>query len=232
MSLLKAIIASLVAGNPQDILFKAIPENTSNRNDKAATAEYREAMDEMVAALHKAWDGRQDSERPTADDVFHGYQQFKHAYEKARNHKKRRILFNAFWNSFKPEFYDDGVREILWEKLEELEYPDLVFLKRVLENTDPKEKDTTHYEHDGEDDSLGQWRGNQLPVRESEEGAEYAERLSRYNLVEIESSETRSILLVSWKGLASKLKKFALDDFFENYEAEKSKNEAADKPAA
>ena len=67
----------------------------------------------------------------------------------------------------------------------------------------------------------GKWRGNQLAVRESEVEAEYAERLSRQNLVEIETSDTRAVLLVSWKGLALHVKKFALDEF-ELYEAEKT----------
>lgn len=232
MSILKAILESLASGNPQDILFQAIPESTANANDKAASAEYKDAMDEMVAALHKAWEGKRDSERPTAEDVFHGYQQFKRAYENARNHRKRRILFNAFWNSFKPEFYEDGIREILWAKVEELEYPDFIFLKKVLESTDPKKKSTLFFEHehgieDGGSHARGKWRGNQFPVRESEEDAEYADRLSRYNLVEIESSETAAVLLVSWKGLAPKLKKFALEEFFENYGNEMKE----DKPA-
>ena len=221
MSLVKAILAALIKGNPQDVLFKAIPESMSNGNDKAAAAEYRDAMDEMVTALHKAWDGRDDSERPTAEDVLHGYQQFKHAYEQARNHKKRRILFNAFWNSFKPEFYEDGVREILWAKVEALEYPDFIFLKKVLDTTDPKKSNGWFFES-VQEGGRGKWRGDQLPVLNSHEDTEHAERLSHQGLVDLEGSETPGILLVSWKGLAPKLKKFALDEFFQNYEPEKS----------
>lgn len=232
MSIFKAILASLIAGNPQDVLFKAIPESFNNGNDKATGVEYRDTIDEMVVTMYRHWEGRKDSERPTADDVFHGYQQFKHAYENTHNHKKRRILFNAFWNSFKPEFYEDGLREILWKKLESLEYPDLVFLKKVLETTDPKESDSI-YGDDNNDDgnsSRGQWRGNQCPVRESEEGAEYAQRLSQLNLVEIEPSRTKAILLVSWKGLAPKLKKFALDEF-ELFEGDKPSSDTSGQPA-
>ena len=226
VSLIKAILSSLITGNPQDVLMAAIPESFSNRNDKATAAEYRDTLDEMLVTMYRHWEGRKDSERPTADDVFHGYQQFKHAYENTHNHKKRRILFNAFWNSFKPEFYEEGLREILWEKVEQLEYPDFIFLKKVIEKTDPKEYTSYYYENDMniEDDGphgRGKWRGNQLAVRESEVEAEYAERLSRQNLVEIETSDTRAVLLVSWKGLALQVKKFALDEF-ELYEAEKT----------
>ena len=63
MSLVKAILAALIKGNPQDVLFKAIPESMSNANDKAASVEYRDAMDEKVAAMYRAWEGREDHER-------------------------------------------------------------------------------------------------------------------------------------------------------------------------
>ena len=138
MSLVKAILAALIKGNPQDVLFKAIPESVSNANDKAASSEYRDAMDEMVAAMYRAWEGREDHERPTAEDVFQGYHRFKRAYETAGNHKKRKILFNAFWNRFKPEFYAEGLSNILWDKVEELEYPDFIYLKKLVDSQNPK----------------------------------------------------------------------------------------------
>ncbi|MBP6703224.1 MAG: hypothetical protein KA385_06930 [Vicinamibacteria bacterium] len=224
MRLIKSLLASYIEGNPQDILFAAIPESSANSNDRAAAAEYRDAIDEMVVALQRQWEGRKDSERPTADDVFHGYKQFKDAYQHTHNNKKRRILFNAFWNSFRPEFYDEGISKILWEKIEALEYPDFIFLKTVLEKTDPAKK-TSIFGESAFEGGRGQWGGDQIPVRSSDAEAEYAERLSHQNLVEIEHSKTRGVLLVSWKGLAPKLKKFALDEF-ELYEEEKSPPES------
>ena len=177
-------------------------------------------MQDIVLELSEKWKNFEERDRPTASDVEKGLAKLAEAYHRTNNNRKRKILWNAFWSSFKPEFYDEGVANILWEKVEALEYPDFVLLAEVLEKTDPKKKGVVFQQsvHQG---GLGNWNGDQLPLRTSDEKAEYAERLSQQGLVDIEQRDTRGVLLVSWRGLAPKLKKFALDEF-ERYEAEKS----------
>lgn len=189
-------------------------------NDEKANKEFAKQLQEMVLAQEE-WKNHKESEKPRPEDVLHGYEQLKAASAATRSNKKRKVLFNAFWNSFKPEFYAEGVCEILWAKVEALEYPDFIFLKKVLDSTDPKKSNGWFFES-VQEGGRGKWRGNQLPVFHSDEDAEYAERLSHQGLADLEPSETQGILLVSWKGLAPKLKIFALDEFFENYEPEQS----------
>jgi hypothetical protein len=224
MSKLDAIKA-VVTANPVDLVAAMVDAVGANSNDAKTNAEFQELVQDIVLELSEKWKNFEERDRPTASDVEKGLAKLAEAYHQTNNNRKRKILWNAFWNSFKPEFYDEGIANILWEKVEALEYPDFIFLAKVLDNTDPKEKSSMYFEHDssiedGGAHGRGGWRGNQLPVRESEEEAEYADRLSHQNLVEVENSESRAVLLVSWKGLAPKLKKFALDEF-EKYEAEK-----------
>lgn len=169
-------------------LEKLLPDS----NDAKANRAFDVQIHEMVLAQQAPyWKDQKESERPSVDDVIHGYKQFQEAAAKAHSNKKRRVLFNAFWNSFKPEFYIDGVREILWAKVEQLEYADLIFLKKVL-----SDKSKSH------------------PIGKNTPEIEFAERLEKLGLVQFTSTEERGgSRPVSYKGLACKMEEFALEEF-------------------
>ena len=216
MSKLEAIKA-LASANPVDVVAAIVDAVGANSNDAKAKAEFADLVEDTVHELHKKWKDFEDRQRPTASDVTKGLAKLADAYHRANTHKKRKLLWNAFWSTFKPEFYNEGVGNILWEKVEGLEYPDVLFLGKVLEKTDPQKRNSLYQEsvHSG---GRGSWHGDQLPVHQSDEESEYADRLRQHGLVEIEHSDTRGMLLVSWIGLAKKLRAFALEEWWKDSE--------------
>lgn len=175
------LIKAAATANPIDLLVAAVEAMRTNPNDASAKASFEELMQEIVLETSKKWKDFEDRDRPTPSDVAQGLAKLAEVYRRTNNNRKRKLLWNAFWNSFNPEFYDAGIANILWEKVEALEYPDFIFLKKVLEKTDPSERDGWYFEHEG---GRGKWRGNQLPILNSEEDAEYAERLSHQGLLD------------------------------------------------
>ena len=167
---------------------KLLPDTQDVKSEK----EFAKQLHEMVLVQEEPyWKDKEASEKPSVDDVFHGYKQFQEAAAKAHSNRKRRVLFDAFWNSFKPEFYVDGIREILWAKVMQLEYADLLFLKKTL-----SDKSKSH--------SIGK---NTPEI-------EFAERLEKLGLVYFTSMEEKGgSRSISYKGLADKMAAFALEEF-------------------
>jgi hypothetical protein len=73
-----------------------------------------------------------DPFRPTDGDVAHALKRLGAAYAGAGSHGKRRILWNAFFSYFKPEFYREGMNKHLMRIAEEIEYPECRWLAQHL----------------------------------------------------------------------------------------------------
>lgn len=117
-------------------------------NNQKATEAFREQVDAMLldraqeghalAALREcvvndeAWRGHPPHMRPAVEDLAAIIADFGRAYGKARSHGKRKMLFNAFFRSFDPKFYRDGMNRHLMALAEELEYPEARLLARRL----------------------------------------------------------------------------------------------------
>ena len=127
-------------------------------NTEPATATYREEMDNVVVdtaqkleqleqvmtALMKMvvrqedWKNQSTSERPTSGDVAARAEEFARASVRAGSHGKRKILWNAFFSSFKPEFYRGGWSGHMWRIAEQIEYPECYFLAKCLAESKPQ----------------------------------------------------------------------------------------------
>ena len=131
-----AVCGVPAGGEVVDLAAEIVLKHRANPDDRAAEAKFRQlhaGIENNVSAHSAKYKG---SRPPSSDDVEQGLIRFAKAYKKAGSPDKRWVFFNAFHNSFRPEFYNEGMAQILWPKVEALEYPDLEFLQKVLK--DPK----------------------------------------------------------------------------------------------
>lgn len=201
------IIYSALTGDLPGALF-ALAEKLSGRTqDAAVEKQLGEFTQDLLLRLEREWKGRRLEDLPKSGDVLKALVRYYEAYRGTEDNQKRRILFNAFFNSFRPDFYDQSLSRRLWEKVENLEYPDYLLLAKVLEKTDPKERSTWWF---GENNGL-KWRGDQLPVDEASEEYEWARHLEGEGLVSIDHGDN-GYVFVSRQGLADRVKEFALKE--------------------
>lgn len=206
MSKLEAI-KSATDANPVDLFVAACEAVKEEPDNETARQEISDLMDGVFAEVASFWKGRPDKDRPSQSDIIFRVGALVHSFNEATSVLKRRLLWNAFWNSLKPEFYGEGISDILWEKIQGLEHPDTVFLAKVIAETDPTKSGAIR--GGPARDWRGDHRGNQLAIRASDAEAEYADRLSRADLVDVAHSDNRSaVRLVSWTGLAPKIVAF------------------------
>lgn len=209
-----------IPGEIVDIVASTVSK-ALNANDAAAKAEFEQIKEDMLFELAAQQEKYNDKRPPSAEDVHAGLVRFVQTFQNAGNHKKRRVLFNAFYNSFQPGFYDEGVSKILWDKVERLEYPDFFFLHRVLRAFYPNSWD----------DSLPNFRVEEHPpirVLDTDVAqielhlphAEFAERLAREGLLRIQEDGPKHARL-RLRGFASEMRDFALR---EAWRAESTEN--------
>lgn len=105
-------------------------------NTAAATAEFQDQVNE-IALLTDArrtvvdeehWRAEPEHMKPTIEDVAIGLAKFGNAYSQAGNPGKKKMLFNAFFSAYKPQFFKDGMGAHLWRIARDLEYPELRYL--------------------------------------------------------------------------------------------------------
>jgi hypothetical protein len=94
----------------------------------------QERLLEMVLRPEE-WKGR-EHEKPPWSDVVTRAEEFERDVWGAGSHQKRKILVNAFFNSFKPEFYAEGWSKHLWKIAEQIEYPECRWLAERIEKRD------------------------------------------------------------------------------------------------
>lgn len=214
------LLYSIVTGDLPGALAGAANLASGHTQDAKVQQWTDEATQEVLFRLSREWAGRRVEELPKSSDVQKALARYREAYEQAENNEKRKILFNAFYNTFRPEFYDKSLSKVLWEKIETLEYPDFHFLAKVLENTNPEQRHVKRFGALPGGFSFP-YRGHQMPIRETDEEYEWAQRLESVGLVDCgqdyDVRATWGIVLVSPKGLASKMKDFALKEI-ENWE--------------
>jgi hypothetical protein len=111
----------------------------------------QERVLEMVLRPEE-WKGR-EHEKPPWSDVVTRAKEFERDVWGAGSHGKRKILVNAFFNSFKPEFYAKGWSNHLWRIAEQIEYPECRVLAEQIrrdqakEQPDPKEFTSLREKH-------------------------------------------------------------------------------------
>ena len=90
----------------------------------------QDSMRALAAGVtdEQQWAGQPPQMRPDYADIVVNIEAFGRAYSRARSHGKRKMLFNAFFRSFEPRFYKDGMNQHLMAIAEKLEYPEARFL--------------------------------------------------------------------------------------------------------
>lgn len=194
----RAVALFGLPGEVVDIVAAVVTKYLANPNDREAKASFAALQAEIQAEVSAKPERYKDGRPPSGDDVEQALIRFATAYKKAGSHHKRRILFNAFHNSFRPEFYDEGLALILWAKVEDLEYPDFDYLQKLIENK------------------------RQNPTREQRKlivenpftpEYEFMKRLEEKRLVSV-GDMTGTGKHVFPSGLSSELAKFALEEFW------------------
>lgn len=106
---------------------------------EAAAEQEREAIakavvDELaeVVALHD-WGSEPEAERPGAHDLESAAVDLVREGRRAGSHRKREILFRAFYMRFDRELYKAGMGKLLWGITCDLEYPTLRALRELIE---------------------------------------------------------------------------------------------------
>lgn len=219
------IAKSVVTGSPVDVLVALVDEARARTPDAHRDPAFQEQINDICLQLAQEWseEKHRNKQPPLREDVEKGALRLADAYHEARNNKKRRMLYQAFYSYFRPEFYDEAISEMLWEKVQNLEYPDLVLLDKVLKQTHPEKRSALLQE--GGPGGRGTWRASQLPIYEASEDAECAERLQREGLVSLDTNDSQGVILVSWRGLAKRMRDFALSEF-ESWKPDQPKGEA------
>lgn len=204
----KIVLAALgvpAGGEIVDFVAEIVLKFLAKPNDLAAEKRFKELKAGIESNVSAHPEKYKSGRPPSSDDIEQALIRFATGYKKAGSHDKRRILFNAFHNSFRPEFYDEGLALILWDKVEDLEYPDFDYLQKLIENKNRK---------------LGQ---RKLIVENAlERDYEFMKRLEEKRLVLV-GDMTGTGRHVSPSGLSSELARFALEELW--------KEEAEAKPA-
>lgn len=118
-------------------------QNVTNAQRLDANDQRLDEMDRLIERVvgmvvrPEQWKGR-ERDMPTRGDVIARAEQFTRGAEGAGSHGKRRILWNAFHSSFKPEFYREGWSNHLWNIAEQVEYPECRWLAEHSENKEKK----------------------------------------------------------------------------------------------
>lgn len=103
---------------PQDVLFKSL------NDDKISKTEIIKIVYDSLSNIVNI--------NVSGKYIFKTVKRFIKSYKNSHYHKKRKLVFFAFWNSFKPKFYKNNLSKELWKKLKNLEYCDLDYLQRVI----------------------------------------------------------------------------------------------------
>lgn len=182
----------------------------ASANDDAAAAEYREAIDDMVIKMHATWKDSEAEERPTVDDFFGAARDLADEYERARTNRKRELLNRAFWGRFNPTLYRQGLTQMLWDYVRQLEYPEALLLAELTSKVEEQLKDgspSTMYTVS----RRPKWTAAQVQIEKTDIRYELARRLERVDLVEIEDHQ-HQVNIAPVLGLAKLLREFIWGD--------------------
>ncbi|MBA3547419.1 MAG: hypothetical protein H0T76_13110 [Nannocystis sp.] len=93
---------------------------------------------EVRARLQLRRDGAK-SPMPSNQDVWKALTTFANACKDTSNQGKRRLLFNAAFNSLTLEFYEEDLGALLWPIVNSLDYGDLSILRQSIEIYDHRQ---------------------------------------------------------------------------------------------
>jgi hypothetical protein len=228
-----AVCGVPAGGEVVDLAAEIVLKYLANPNDRAAEAKFKQLQSGIESNVSVHPEKYKGSRPPSSLDVEQGLVRFATAYRKAGSHDKRWVLFNAFHNSFRPEFYNEGMAQILWPKVEALEYPDLRFLERVLFSmTDPVPQLDGFM-------PMAVIRKNHVAISNKDLEFEFARRLESQGLLVLEDALSKtggyqgslrsmggspghgivtgdSSVELRPTGIAQKLRDFALEEFWKN----------------
>lgn len=212
-----------IPGEVVDILAEIVRRAITNPNDRSAQQMFQSIQAEIHLELAAKSAQFKDSRPPSLDDVEQGLIRFAQAHKTSGSHDKRRVLFNALHNSFRPEFYDEGFAQILWPKIEALEYPDLWFLNRVLLSLKPSDEAPVDFE------LLKVSEKKYVNIMNSDLEFEFARRLESHGLLVSENAISKvpggarslggggivtdsNVVSLSPTGIAWKVRDFAFEE--------------------
>lgn len=151
----KKFIAALrfLFGNSNPVLEPRISRTFRDLLDEITVENASRVLPTLMNAVvdDSRWASEPPHTRPTVSDVLSRTTDYAKENVQAGGHGKRKILWNAFFSSFDPKFFKDGMATHLWRLAKELEYPELRFLRDYREwERNPKGRDT----HAPKDDFL------------------------------------------------------------------------------
>jgi hypothetical protein len=106
---------------------------------EAAAEQEREAIAKAVVEelaeviTQHDWGSEPEDERPSEHDLESAAVDLVREGRRAGSHRKREILFRAFYMRFDPELYKEGMGKLLWDITCDLEYPTLLALKELID---------------------------------------------------------------------------------------------------
>jgi len=105
-------------------------------NQILADEEHRKMLGELIIETHSQVYGLNSADvpeeaKPTVEDAALYLVELGHESRKASNHKKRWVLYQAFFGRFNPKLHREGMDRIFWERAAQLEYPEVEFLRML-----------------------------------------------------------------------------------------------------
>jgi hypothetical protein len=106
---------------------------------EAAAEQEREAIAKAVVeeltevVTQHDWGSEPEEERPSEHDLESAAVDLVREGRRAGSHRKRELLFRAFYMRFDPELYKEGMGKLLWDITCALEYPTLRALRELID---------------------------------------------------------------------------------------------------
>jgi hypothetical protein len=199
-------LATLAKATPK-LLYQALRQRMTTSSEDADRA-YVEILQEMVLEVYEKYAraGVAEDERPEEEDFKTVAETLEAEWKRASGNPKRKLLAAAFFGYFNPKLYGTGMSKILWDYVTKMEYPDAVFLRKVmthvngqLAKTDPR----TQFM-----DGHVRWFATECPVDIGSLDFEFAARLAHIGVVNLRQEHRTIAFVTPQRGLAEALLEF------------------------
>jgi inhibitor of KinA sporulation pathway (predicted exonuclease) len=122
------------------------------------------------------------------------------------------MLFAAFFSSFNPKFYSNGLNQILWKYVEQLEYPDAVFLRKITDEITKRLKKHSPNSRFKPASTKTSYSTTEFQINNNDLEYEFARRLSNAELVDLEEHDNGVVNVSPRLGLVKQLREFIWED--------------------
>ena len=141
----------------------------------------------MVLEMYPAWQATPQDELPTARDVIEAARELEDEYARARSNRKRELLNRAFLGRFNPELYQQGMTQMLWEYVCELEYPEARLLAELVTTVKAQLAEHSPSAQFMPDERPSvRYTAREVQIKKADVRAELARRLARQGLAEVD----------------------------------------------